>query len=128
MALITCPECGKEYSDKANACPNCGCPTNNVSVQKYDIQADVAMNKEMMRIEELKLEYDKIHRIPMFVYSLLQLAGMILVIVSIVEFFSGNLGSFIGCLIIGLLLYVPSTKAYYRNKELEKLISGQMQV
>ena len=27
MALLTCPECGKEFSDKASACPNCGCPT-----------------------------------------------------------------------------------------------------
>lgn len=26
MALIKCPECGKEISDKAAACPNCGCP------------------------------------------------------------------------------------------------------
>ena len=26
MALIKCIECGKEISDKANACPNCGCP------------------------------------------------------------------------------------------------------
>lgn len=26
MALITCPECGKEVSDKAATCPNCGCP------------------------------------------------------------------------------------------------------
>ena len=24
MALINCPECGKEISDKAPACPNCG--------------------------------------------------------------------------------------------------------
>lgn len=31
MALITCPECGKEISDKAGICPNCGCPiTNNL--------------------------------------------------------------------------------------------------
>ncbi len=27
MALITCIECGKQFSDRANACPNCGCPT-----------------------------------------------------------------------------------------------------
>lgn len=33
MALINCPECGKEYSSKANACPNCGCPTNYSLVQ-----------------------------------------------------------------------------------------------
>ena len=26
MALIKCPECGKEISDKAAACPSCGCP------------------------------------------------------------------------------------------------------
>ena len=28
MALINCSECGKEVSDKAKACPNCGCPIN----------------------------------------------------------------------------------------------------
>lgn len=26
MALITCPECGKEISSKATSCPNCGAP------------------------------------------------------------------------------------------------------
>ena len=26
MALINCPECAKEISDKAKSCPNCGCP------------------------------------------------------------------------------------------------------
>lgn len=28
MALITCNECGKEYSSNADKCPNCGNPTN----------------------------------------------------------------------------------------------------
>ncbi len=28
MALINCSECGKEVSDKASACPNCGNPIN----------------------------------------------------------------------------------------------------
>lgn len=27
MALIQCPECGKTISDKASACPECGCPS-----------------------------------------------------------------------------------------------------
>ena len=26
MALIKCSECGKDVSDKATACPNCGAP------------------------------------------------------------------------------------------------------
>lgn len=29
MALIKCPECGKEISDQAQSCPNCGYPINN---------------------------------------------------------------------------------------------------
>ena len=28
MSLIKCPECGKEISDKATSCPNCGCPVS----------------------------------------------------------------------------------------------------
>lgn len=31
MALIKCSECGKEISDKAAACPNCGCPLAEMS-------------------------------------------------------------------------------------------------
>lgn len=30
MALIKCTECGKEFSDKAAACPNCGCPASEI--------------------------------------------------------------------------------------------------
>jgi len=35
MALIKCTECVKEFSDKAEACPNCGCPT------EYSIKNDI---------------------------------------------------------------------------------------
>lgn len=31
MALINCPECGRQVSDKAPACPDCGYPINAVS-------------------------------------------------------------------------------------------------
>lgn len=41
MAMIKCTECGKEISDKATSCPNCGCPvgfgnpnTNNSQYQQ----------------------------------------------------------------------------------------------
>ncbi len=33
MALVTCPDCGKRVSDKAEACPNCGSPISQVSDQ-----------------------------------------------------------------------------------------------
>lgn len=33
MALIKCPECGKEISDKAAACINCGCPVSAMKAE-----------------------------------------------------------------------------------------------
>lgn len=30
MALIKCPECGNEVSDKAASCPKCGYPIQNI--------------------------------------------------------------------------------------------------
>ena len=35
MALNTCPECGREVSDKAASCPSCGAPLNNMQNKKF---------------------------------------------------------------------------------------------
>lgn len=48
MALIKCPECGKEFSDKAFACPNCGCPISEIR--------KMAEEEKQKNIVELKLE------------------------------------------------------------------------
>lgn len=44
MGLIKCIDCGKEYSPRINACPNCGCPTwdniNELYKQKQAINID----------------------------------------------------------------------------------------
>lgn len=40
MALISCPECNKEISDKAISCPNCGYPLNQCFMEEaceYDV-------------------------------------------------------------------------------------------
>ncbi|HBN6175931.1 TPA: zinc ribbon domain-containing protein [Vibrio parahaemolyticus] len=49
MALITCTECGKEYSDKASACINCGCPTevNIPPPQQEPEQTDIQNSLEV---------------------------------------------------------------------------------
>lgn len=36
MSIIKCPECGKEISDKATACPNCGCPKSEFFSQDIE--------------------------------------------------------------------------------------------
>lgn len=35
MALINCPECSKEISDKAESCPNCGFPIQKEESEEY---------------------------------------------------------------------------------------------
>ena len=37
MALIVCPECGKEFSDRAAACPHCGCPNDSQAEGGVDL-------------------------------------------------------------------------------------------
>lgn len=37
MAMIKCPECGKEISDKAEKCPNCGCPITTYGNKEGEI-------------------------------------------------------------------------------------------
>lgn len=37
MALIKCSECGKNFSDKASACPNCGMPLRREDRGTYDV-------------------------------------------------------------------------------------------
>lgn len=32
--LIKCPECGKEISNKADCCPNCGFPIDNIKIDE----------------------------------------------------------------------------------------------
>lgn len=42
MALIKCPECGKEISNKAESCPNCGYQLKNKDIrQKYNDKENV---------------------------------------------------------------------------------------
>lgn len=36
MAMIKCPECGKEVDESANVCQECGCPLNGSSSVKIE--------------------------------------------------------------------------------------------
>lgn len=42
MALIKCIECGKEFSNMAKSCPNCGCPIEEIinNIGKITIMLD----------------------------------------------------------------------------------------
>jgi endogenous inhibitor of DNA gyrase (YacG/DUF329 family) len=47
MSLINCPECGKEISDKAASCPNCGNPINKGKDSEEYLCCPKCMSKEL---------------------------------------------------------------------------------
>lgn len=51
MALIHCPDCGREVSDKAPACPSCGCP-----IAKNDTPAAVTSMQDIEKYLDLALK------------------------------------------------------------------------
>ena len=44
MALINCPECGKQISDKAATCPNCGYPISQLTNQEDNMTKEIDLN------------------------------------------------------------------------------------
>lgn len=53
MALINCPECGKEISDKAVSCPNCGCPITS-SQEKTDDSKVIETNNKIEKSQSVQ--------------------------------------------------------------------------
>lgn len=52
MAMIKCTECGKEFSDKAGKCPNCGCPTEDVLAELARMQTNQDPEQEVLKTSE----------------------------------------------------------------------------
>lgn len=44
MSLIKCGECGKDVSDKAECCPNCGCPVKIKKEEKVSVKKKTKSN------------------------------------------------------------------------------------
>lgn len=49
MALIVCPDCGKEVSSRASVCIHCGCPLNEEPLEKNNTAASQTTGKEENR-------------------------------------------------------------------------------
>lgn len=47
MSLIKCTECGKEFSDKAECCPNCGCPVAKMNSLDDETDKAIQNNEDM---------------------------------------------------------------------------------
>lgn len=58
MALIKCPECGKEISDRATSCPNCGYPMvakNHCIINGIDIDCSFIFNDYDIELKQMEM-------------------------------------------------------------------------
>ena len=54
MGLLKCPDCGKEFSDRIDACPNCACPKSAIKESTESPQENTA--SETPKIDSLPKE------------------------------------------------------------------------
>lgn len=85
MALVKCPECGKEVSDKAGKCPNCGFPIESASEKETEknMVADSEVKQPDSGEDEVKAEKKKVSK-KMVAISCIVLA---IVIISAIAYF-----------------------------------------
>lgn len=60
MALIKCSECGKEFSNKAKACPNCACPIEEIEFEEEQLEEQQNEEEISSKIEETETEEPEI--------------------------------------------------------------------
>lgn len=45
MALLTCPECGRQVSDKSEMCLTCGCPIEDIKSKEQEFKQEMSKKK-----------------------------------------------------------------------------------
>lgn len=83
MALINCPECQKEISSSAKACPNCGFPVSSTSEVAATIYEELTIEQQPQKVEvtSIKLVSKKNKKrigIAIGIIILLAIAGIII--------------------------------------------------
>lgn len=68
MAMINCPECGKEISDKAKTCIHCGCPIGEESGENKTTVANVV---------KVEVDHQKNAQKKLLISTILSLIGSI---------------------------------------------------
>ncbi len=83
MALIKCPECGKDISDKAVSCPHCGFP---ISKESKPVQK--AENEDSLLSIAYRSNERGLHTTLFIVSPIIGVAGIIFASLSIPSFFN----------------------------------------
>ena len=104
--LINCSECGKQVSDKAVSCPNCGCPIakTDAAAETVCTEASERQDKFFERIERIERERHEreLNRSDKsrIAYVLL---GLFLGVLGIHNFYAGHAGRGTGQIVLFVL-------------------------
>ncbi len=61
MALISCPECGKEVSTEASSCPHCGYPlSKTTNIKRTSMYAPAPKSREWMKEWKMKIVVNRL--------------------------------------------------------------------
>ncbi len=127
MALIKCSECGKDISDKAHVCPNCGNPTNttnqfvmpNISKATVQIKAKTSqVAKTIFALIIALITFFVFGKIIIFIVALVTVLGLSAIGIHISESevvyanvdAIANIIGFIGGAILAIKIYKRITK------------------
>lgn len=128
MALIKCPECGKEISDKAANCLNCGCPIgkNNRHFENENGKKDytrIAAQEEKRMVESRITKGNHTAGIVAIVLGIFSLLGGI--------FGGGGFWLIFGglfFLIIGIGVLGSQNKDKMRVQYLQNILNGKKEI
>ena len=117
MALIYCTECGKQISDKAAACPNCGNPIRSVSISarpqySYTTQAHANIYAASQYAEKLATKE--------------QTSGIIWLVIAIFQFVIGIAGAWF-VLIIAVLNALAALGSFQKAKKVRNPYPGMVE-
>lgn len=114
MAMIKCPECGKEISDKAAACINCGCPIEKTDIQEKEREQEdytkIAAQQEMNDVKSRVTDGNRA-------------AGIIAIILGITSLYFGIFGDGGLWLILGgfFFLFIGISVASSLSKDKKRI-------
>lgn len=122
MALIKCKECGKEISDMASNCPNCGCPANDTEATSrfsYETQGKPSYNSGVNNVVNKKESVCGIIGLILSFVSCNWLIGVISLALCLIGVFSkkkkstcGTIGLIISVIMIFIGILAPQYMKY----------------
>lgn len=122
MSLIICRECGKEISDKASNCPNCGCPVNLYNEYTQPPQQRLQPQPTQNNAGKKKDSALSIWAAVLSLFGCTIFIGVILAIIDLCknDKTKRHLGSFFSLIFAGFYLIV-SILTYSPEEETEKI-------